>query len=59
MSDKGYILMGIILILSDLFTIYHNDGSEISTKILRTFTAFTAVLLAVVVGLKIAVLCLQ
>jgi len=59
MSDKGYILMGIILILFDLFTIYHNDGSEISTKILRTFTAFAAVLLAVVVGLKIAVLCLQ
>ena len=59
MSDKVYVLMGSILILFDLFFIYHNDGSDVSTKILRTFTAFAAVLLAIVVGATIAVLCLQ
>lgn len=58
MSDKVYILMGSILILLDLFFIYHNDGSDVSTKILRTFTAFAAALLAIVVGMKIAVLCM-
>lgn len=59
MSDKVYILMGSILILLDLFFIYHNDGSDVSTKILRTSTAFVAALLAIVVGMKIAVLCMM